>query len=431
MHERQSFESAAPRAAYENRHVNFEQGKTLMFNLTCQQIERYLAGTSYEGSHCPPNARAYRPPTKAQQLALAMEERMVFINVEVRPSPHSRDVVPVYGESLDTLPTIRTSLDFSDADRGIQLQEVRAFVGLTRSSRRQGVRAFLPQREHWKPTHVGKALLPLIGTLNGLAPRVCANLHPDPYVRLAVDTYRTCGLHQLVQQRVQVAPRPEMWMGGYINSVTANLCNTFVQKLSESANHNNAGKQEFMHKTMHDNRCRELREYLSIVPKHHPGAHIVRVELSQLGVSWATMRANSESMVAASTQGLRELKQRYGDAIVADVRKLDIGPAGNTIVHLLLAIDGPTDSEMQGLNRTLLEVWDRLFPNQGAVVNCNDFDQFVYRGSGSLIRQHESLASQLDNAIVFLADTDRLIQVGYDGAGSGLILGTVAGRTSS
>lgn len=399
-----------------------------MLNITPQQIDQYLASTSCKGSHRFPKTHFYRPPTKAQQLALAMEERMVFINAEVRPSPHSRDVVPAYGEPPDTLPTILTSLDFSDADRGIQLRKVRAFAGLTRSSRGQVVRAFLPQQGHWKPTKVGKALLPLIGTLYGLAHHGSASLHLDPYVQLAIDAYRNCGLHQLVQHRVQMASQPEMWMGANVDSVTANLCEHFVRALGQSANHNNAGKSELMHKAMHDRRGSELREYLSVVPKQHPGARVLRVELSRLKASWATGRDDFESMIAASTQVLRELKQRYGDAIVADVRKPDIGPTGSTIVHLLLAIDGPTDSELEGLIRTLLGLWDRLFPDQGAVVNCNDFDQFVYRGCGSQIRQHESLADQLDKAAIYLAETDRMIRYGFGAGNDNLLIGTVSRR---
>jgi hypothetical protein len=397
-----------------------------MFNITPQQIDQYLTGTS-KGSHPSPKERTYRPPTKAQQLALAMEERMVFINAEVRPSSHSRDVVPVYGEPPDTLPTILTRLDFSDADRGIQLQEVRSFASLTRSSRSQGVRAFLFQRGYWKPTQVGKALLPLIGTLYGLAHRASASFHLDPYVQLASDAYQSCGLHQLVQQRVQVVLQPEMWLGAFVDSVTANLCNSFVQELGENANHNNAGKSELMHKALNDKRCRELREYLSGLPKRHPDTRILRVELSNLKVSWATGREDFESMIAASTQVLRELKQRYGDAIVADVRKLDIGPSGGSIVHLLLAIEGPTDLELEGLIRTLLGLWDRLFPNHGALVNCNDFDQFAYRGCGSLIRQHESLAGELGKAVIYLAETDRLIRYGFGTGDDSLLIGTVSG----
>lgn len=397
-----------------------------MLNITPQQIDQYLASPSRERGHRAAKECTYRPLTKAQQLARAMEERMVFINAEVHPSPHSRDVIPVYGEPPNTLPTIRSSLDFSDADRGIQLQRVRAFAGLTRSSRGQGVRAFLFQRGHWKPTQVGKALLQLIGTLYGLAHRTSASFHLDPYVQLAIDAYRNCGLHQLVQHRVHMAPQPEMWMGGHVDSVTANLCNTFVKELGESANRNNAGKSELRHKAMHDKRYCKLREYLSGVPKKHPGAHIFRIELSQLRVSWATGREDFEPMADASAQVLRELKQRYGDALVADVRKLDVGPSGGAIVHLLLAIDGPTDLELEGLIRMLLGLWDRLFPNQGALVNCNDFDQFAYRGCGSLIRQHESLAGQLDKAVTYLAETDRLIRYGFSTRDDSLLIGTVS-----
>jgi hypothetical protein len=70
-----------------------------MLNITSQQIDQVPGGTSYKGSHRAPKAHTWRPPIKAQQLALAMGERMVLINAEVRPSLYSRDVFAVYGES--------------------------------------------------------------------------------------------------------------------------------------------------------------------------------------------------------------------------------------------------------------------------------------------------------------------------------------------
>lgn len=52
----------------------------------------------------------------------------------------------------------------------------------------------------------------------------------------------------------------------------------------------------------------------------------------------------------------------------------------------------------------------------------------VYNGCGALIRPHESLKSQLDKAAIFLAETDRMIRIGYGEGHDGLLIGTVAGH---
>lgn len=87
--------------------------------------------------------------------------------------------------------------------------------------------------------------------------------------------------------------------------------------------------------------------------------------------------------------------------------------------------------ELERLIQTLLGLWDGLFLNQGALVNCNDLDQFAYRGCGSLIRQHESLAGQLDKAVIYLAETDRLIRHGFGPGDDSLLIGTVSGAAAA
>lgn len=73
-------------------------------------------------------------------------------------------------------------------------------------------------------------------------------------------------------------------------------------------------------------------------------------------------------------------------------------------------------------------MWDRLFPNQGALVDCNNFVQFAYRGCDSPIRQHEPLAGQLEKAAIYLAETDRLIHYGFGAGRASLLIGTVSER---
>lgn len=129
-----------------------------------------------------------------------------------------------------------------------------------------------------------------------------------------------------------------------------------------------------------------------------------------------------------SAKLLYDLKTRYGDAIVADIRKIDHGPSGRYLVHILLALDGPNSSELKEFHRTVLDIWDAMFPGIAAMVNCNEFDQFMYRGCGALIRQHESLSSQMDKAVIYLAETDRMIRIGHGEGHDGLLIGTMSGR---
>jgi len=77
------------------------------------------------------------------------------------------------------------------------------------------------------------------------------------------------------------------------------------------------------------------------------------------------------------------------------------------------------------------ESLEELFSDRGIVVNCNDSEQFMYRGCGALIRQHESIASQLDKAAIFLAETDRMIRIGFGQSHDGLLIGTISGRSQS
>jgi hypothetical protein len=54
-------------------------------------------------------------------------------------------------------------------------------------------------------------------------------------------------------------------------------------------------------------------------------------------------------------------------------------------------------------------------------------DRLLPRGGGSLIRQHEALAGQLDKAATHLAETDRQIRCGFSTRDDSLLVAAVSG----
>lgn len=377
-------------------------------------------------------ARPVDTASETQRLALALEERFVCINAAGHPSPFTRHADPAHREPIDTLPTIRVSLDFGSVQHGAQLQEVHAFADLLRLSRSQGVPAFSAHRGYWRPTQVGRALLPVIGTLHSLS-YARPSRHLAPYAQLAVDAYQHSGLHLVVQSGMQFPLDPGMGIGADLNPAIINLCNVFVQQLGERVNHKSADRADMAHRSRCDKVARDVRTYFSGLLKHHPNARVERLELSVQGQDFRIRDSHDDFklIVNSTAQVLAALKQRFGQAIVGDVRKVACGPGGDYLVHLLLAVDGPTASELKGLHRVILDLWNELFPKQGIVVNCNDFEQLRYRGCGAPVREHESLSEQLDKAAIFLAETDRVIRTGFGKGHDGLLIGTVSGRSPS
>lgn len=274
-------------------------------------------------------------------------------------------------------------------------------------------------------------MLDVLGDLFRVAISRNPDRHFDPYLHLALEEFVACGLIDAIYRNMHPEPNLPMWRAGHIDPVVANLGNAYVQKVRERANHNQAGRAEQFHRGRCDRAAADVRAYFADLRRQHPRAHIERQELSVQG-GWLVASADGlKLLVDASMRLLLELKKRFGEAIVADIRKVDHGPRGEYIVHLLLAVDGPSASELEGLRRAIREVWDEMCPNRGIVVNCNNFEQFMYRGCGAVIRQHESLANQLDKAAIFLAETDRMIRVGFGESHDGLLIGTKSGRSRS
>ncbi|WP_162245713.1 hypothetical protein [Variovorax sp. Root411] len=380
------------------------------------------------GGAAAPRDRAASARTMAQDSRAALNERLCLIEIQRQPAPWGRDIVPVYGELAASLPVVRAGITPASVGRGEVLLQIRAFAKQVRMLRGTGARAFTPMRHCWKVTQVGVALLAVMGDLFELAQLHHQDRRFDWGVQLAVDEFAAVGLITAILPHMLPSPNLDAWRLGYVDPVIANLSNAFIKRVRERANAHQAGRVEQLHKTRNDALARELRSYFSDLVRQHPSAHVERLELTIQGPYQLNQRDNFKRMVDATTRLLKALKHRYGSAIVGDIRKVDHAPKGDYLVHLLLAVEGPSASELEDLRRAIRELWDEMFPDHGIVVDCNDFELFMYRGCGTLIRPHESLKGQLDKATIFLAETDRMIRIGYGEGHDGLLIGTVSGR---
>lgn len=385
-------------------------------------------GRYRRGGAAAPRDRAATPRTMAQDSRTALNERLCLIEVQRQPAPWGRDIVPVYGELAASLPVVRAGIAPASVGRGEVLLQIRAFAKQVRMLRGTGARAFTPMRHCWKVTQVGVALLAVMGDLFELAQLPRLDRRFDPHVQLAVDEFAAAGLIAAILPHMLPGPNLDAWRRGYVAPVIANLSNAFIKRLHERVSAHQAGRMEQLHKTQNDARARELRSYFSDLAKQHRNAHVERLELTIRDTYQLNQREKFKHMADATTRILKALKQRYGGAIVGDVRKVDHAPTGDYLVHLLLAVEGPGASELEGLRHAIREMWNEMFPDHGIVVDCSDFEQFMFRGCGALIRPHESLKSQLDKAAIFLAETDRMIRIGYGEGHDGLLIGTVSRR---
>jgi hypothetical protein len=208
------------------------------------------------------------------------------------------------------------------------------------------------------------------------------------------------------------------------------LVNAFIDDLRKHGQRVGMGRKMQSHESTHAAREREVRAYLRKALKRHPDCSFMRFELCMGRNTESSRREEFAFMREASAQYLDGLKQLFGDAIVADIRKIDRGGTSNYLIHVLLALDGPRSCELAAIRHTFAEQWNDQTKGVGYLIDCDAVDAFMYRGAGSLLCYSVSTASQLINAATFLADTDSMIRVGFGGMCDGLILGAVSDRPS-
>ncbi len=214
----------------------------------------------------------------------------------------------------------------------------------------------------------------------------------------------------------------ERWFAqGCAAASVAVLVNAFVAELGKRGRQVGIGRRMQRHEHMHTARRREVRSYVAGVLKRHPGCEVMRFELCMSRNSKLNKQEEYGFMLAASARYLRELKEVFGEAIVGCIRKVDRGATSPYLVHILLVVDGPSVHELDSIRQGVSDQWTAPTQGVGYLIDSNAVDVFRYRGTGSQSRHYDSTASQLDKAVTFLADTDRMIQVGHDGARDGLV----------
>ncbi|PLC02868.1 hypothetical protein CY658_23435 [Variovorax sp. RO1] len=305
---------------------------------------------------------------------------------------------------------------------GDHLLLIKAFAKACIAASTATASAFDHTARGWKANRFGKCFIEVAPVIEFWSRARRDDARFDPQVQLAVDVFQQVGL--LEGTAMGSLGQVECWFAeGYAVASVAVRVNAFVVELRKRGQQVSMGRKMLRHEDMHAARGREVRSSLSGVLKRHPSSSILRFELCMGRNSMASKQDEYGFMLDASARYLRDLRQEFGAAIVCDIRKADRGSTSDYLVHVVLAIDGPSPHELFAMRQTLSEGWTAQTQGLGYLIDCSAVEMFMYRGAGSHFSQHESNSSLLDKAAVFLADTDRIIHVGYDEGRDGLLIG--------
>jgi len=308
---------------------------------------------------------------------------------------------------------------------GDNLLKIQAFSRACMSASAAGISPFKHMSRGWKATRLGNSFLEAAPLIENWACRWHGDVRLDPQIQLAVDAFQKTGL----SEGTSMGPvgLVDRWFAqGYAVASVAVMANAFASELRKRGQQvSTVGKMQ-RHEDAHADRGREVRSYLMSVLKHRPACDVMRFELGMSRDSKLNRQEEYDFMLEASARYLRELKEAFGKAIVGDVRKIDRGSTSGYLVHVLLAWDVPSSHELIAIRQAVVDHWNAQSRGIGYLTDCNAVDAFMYRGAGGQLHHYESNESRLSRAVIFLADTDRIIQVGYDGARDGLVLGTVS-----
>ncbi|MFM9925457.1 hypothetical protein VLK31_20880 [Variovorax sp. H27-G14] len=374
-------------------------------------------------------ARAVPRIAKSQLLRLALAERMCDLMMHqpaVRPvpvqgwqpayAPHGGVITPLTAQWLPRWETMGC---------GDTLLTVKAFSKACISTSAADTSAFNHTPRGWKANRLGNSFLDVAPLIEFWSQARRGDLRFDPQVELAIDVFQQVGL----AEGTAMGPlgQVECWFAqGYAIASVAVRVNAFVNELGKRGRQVRTARKVHRHEDLHTARGREVRSYLTGALRRHPGSHVMRFELCVSRNTKVGREDEYDFMLEASTRYERELKEMFGTAIVADVRKIDRGNTSRYLVHFLLALDGPRPAELIAIRQTASDRWNAQMQGIGYLVNTNEVDSFVYRGMGKQSGRCESTEIQLIKAAAFLADTDRVIQVGSDGMHDGLIFGICA-----
>lgn len=380
-------------------------------------------------------AQAVPRVAKSQLLRRALAERMCDIGTQqsVLIQPPVRSWQPAHGTEGIAVPlpapTTRLFPRWETMGYGDGLLMIKAFAKTCISSTATDSSAFGHTARGWKANRLGKGFLDVASRIEACPPTWLGDVRLDPQVQLAVEVFHQVGLG--AGTVMGPVGQVERWFAqGYAVSSVAVLVNAFIDDLRKHGRRIGMGRKMQSHESTHAARERGVRSYLRKALKCHPDCSFMRFELCMGRNTESSRREEFAFMREASAQYLHGLKRLFGDAIVADVRKIDRGGTSDYLVYVLLALDGPHSYELAAIRHAFAEQWNDQTKGIGYLIDCDAVDAFMYRGAASLSCYGESTASQLINAVTFLADTDSMIQVGFGSMCDGLILGTVSDRPS-
>lgn len=374
----------------------------------------------------------YRTPppaprvSKSHSLRLALSERMCDIEVQpavpfCAPTPDFQPIYALQGGVIAP-PASRLFPRWDTMRYGDSLLMIQAFAKACVATSTADTSAFSHSARGWKANRLGRLFLEVVPVIEAWSRSRHVDTRLDPQMQLAVDVFREVGF--LEGTGMGPVGQVECWFAqDFATASVAVRVNAFIDELRKRGGQVGAGRKMQRHDDMHAAQGRELRSYFKGVLKRHSGCSVLRFELCMGRNSKLSPQEEYDFMLEASARYLRELKEVFGEALVADVRKMDRGNTSNYLVHVLLALDGPNAHEMSAIRQTVVHHWGTQTLGVGYLVDCHAVENFMYRGYGSPFGQHESNASRLDKAAVFLADTDRIMHVGYGRVGDGLLIG--------
>lgn len=369
---------------------------------------------------------------KSQSLRLALSERMC--DIEIQPSmPFSapaRGWQPVYvsQSSVVTPPATRLFPRWDTIGYGDHLLMIKAFAKTCIAASTATASAFNHTARGWKANRFGKSFIDVAPVIDFWSRARHDDARFDPQVQLAVDVFQQVGLWE--GTAMGSLGQIERWFAqGYAAASVAVRVNAFIVELRKHGQQVAMARKVQRHEDMHAARGREVRAHLTGVLKRHPGCAVLRFELCMGRNSMSSKQDEYGFMLDASARYLCDLRQEFGEAIVGDIRKVDRGSTSDYLVHVVLAVDGPSPHELFAIRQALSEGWKAQTQGVGYLIDCSAVEMFMYRGAGSHFSQHESNSSLLDKTAVFLADTDRIIHVGYDEGRDGLLIGSPSRRS--
>ena len=184
-----------------------------------------------------------------------------------------------------------------------------------------------------------------------------------------------------------------------------------------------------------ERRFRDTRGYLARLEKAFPSSLMIRLELYYAGELKPTggdlLAQRYDRLCEHSAKWLAQAGESLGPALVGDVWKFDFDDTGLVLMHVVLILNGPQISELNHITSMLQDNWTRIVTNaerdlMGISRDCNGRSSpFEFRGTNTRGLGHCSLHHELHPCAVYLARTDFLVRLEFEGKPASFGMGTV------